>query len=95
MLLSTQKQSHGLIKMDCAPDHNTDVENLVTASNFVKFLGKLSFRESKHVDQCSSNIKGSTLEPWTCISTCVYVSLVSIDKLTNKNFELTQKTSSR
>ena len=83
MLLSTQKQSHGLIELDYAPNHNTDVENLMTASNLVKCSWKVLFWESKYIDHCTSNIKESTLEPGSCISTCVNVSLVSIEKLEN------------
>jgi hypothetical protein len=83
MLLSAQKQSHGLIELDYAPNHNTDVENLMTASNLVKCSWKVLFWESKNVDHCSPNIKGSTLEPRSCISTCVDVSLISIRKLEN------------
>ena len=83
MLLSAQKQSHVLVKSNCITDDNTDVENLVTASNLVKSLGKEPLWESKCVDHCSSDVEGSTLEPRSCISTCVDISFVSIQILEN------------
>jgi hypothetical protein len=65
-LFSAQEKSHTLVKMDGAPNHNADVENLVAASKLVEDSGKESFWEPQDVQKAASDVEATASEPGGC-----------------------------
>ena len=78
MLFSAYKQSHAFIEVDSAPDHHTNVENLMAASNLVEFLWEKPLGESQDVDESPSNVERSPFKPRPSVRSCIDVSLVPI-----------------
>ena len=56
ILLSAYEKSHVFVEVDCIPNNHSNMENLMTASKFVKFFGEVSFGKSHNVEKATTNV---------------------------------------